>query len=100
MGKSQTINCIGEAPTNNPNKVRLFYAMNRRELQQEQIKASKEGLHIAVWYAQTKTGCRVLGTTWTYEEIQTCKIPKTKLIPCPCCHDKGCQWQRGSCCRT
>ena len=88
---SKVIHCIGKAPTAKVGIVRLFYAMNRREVWQEEIKAKKEGLIIATWSAQTKTGCRILGTTWTYESIQAYKIPKVKLITCPVCSGEGCQ---------
>jgi hypothetical protein len=80
MGKTQTIHCIGEAHNGH-----LWYAMNKLEIAQARIKAQKENEHITHWYAQTQTGCKILGTDTIYDIIEDAALPKIKgIIPCVC----------------
>jgi hypothetical protein len=90
MGHSQTIHCIGEAENGH-----LWYAMNKLEIAQARIKAKKENEKIIQWYAQTKTGCRILGTDSIYTIVDDMALPKiTGIIPCVC--KNGCFICRGT----
>jgi hypothetical protein len=81
---SHTINCIGIAPEGS--KEYLYYAMNRLEIEQEKVKAQKEGRKILYWYAQTKTGVRILKGNQTVEDKD---LPPYKTVQCPICQGKG-----------
>lgn len=93
MGRSQTINCIGEGPeTDNHDGTysrRVYYAMSRVEIAQEVRKAEKRGETIEKWYAQTKTGNKSLGADYDGELVLTNVIPLPKLITCPICNGEG-----------
>ena len=93
MGRSQTVNCIGQGPeTDNGDGTcsrRIYDAMNRVEIAQEIEKAKRKGETIEGWYAQTKTGCRTLGTFSPYEVIKTEAIKTPKLVTCPICNGQG-----------
>ena len=62
MGRSYTIHCIGYAKIKN-GKRRMFYAMNRLEIEQQRVLALQEGLQISEWEAQTRTGKKILKMT-------------------------------------
>lgn len=89
MGRSFTYHVIGEGPLIDGKK-RIYAAMNRLEIKQELEKARKEGDSILTWYAQTRTGCRVLGNenamSWP---IKTEHIPLPKTVTCPICEGEG-----------
>ena len=93
MGRSQTINCIGQGKEqldgNGGASARIYDANNKMEISQQIEKAKKEGDIIVGWYAQTKTGCRTLGTYSTYEIIPTKEIKLPKLVACPICNGQG-----------
>jgi DnaJ-class molecular chaperone len=88
MGKSITVACIGHAQIGK-NKMRIFDAMNRLEIQQAQMKAKKEGLEITEWYAQTKAGAKTLGVQNTFVCVSHSKVPAAKTVVCPVCNGKG-----------
>ena len=93
MGRSYTIHCIGYAKIKN-GKRRMFYAMNRLEIEQQRVLALQEGLQISEWRAQTRTGKKILKITeddysWGY--ISDDKVGNVcKTIPCPICNLDGC----------
>jgi len=93
MGRSQTVNCIGQGQEETDNNggisSRIYDAMNKMEISQEIEKAKRRGETIIGWYAQTKTGCRTLGTNHTYDIIETEAIKLPKLIKCPICGGIG-----------
>jgi hypothetical protein len=101
MGKSITINCIGRAPIDSEHD-RMFDAMNRLEIMQAQAKAKKEGLVITEWYAQTATGCKVLGMDkWsTHVYIPHDAVPTVKTVTCPICNGQGSTLVPGEKCLT
>jgi len=79
MGRSYTIHCLGYAPLNRKEK-RVFTAMNKREIAWRRIEASREGLKIKYWYAQTKTGEKILGGLIKKDE----EVRVPKLVECIC----------------
>ena len=86
MGRSITINCIGETEIKE-GKSSIYTAMNRLEVEQENIKAVRRRNPILWWYAQTKTGEKILGISseinrWTVTPEELSKI---KTVPCPKC---------------
>jgi len=93
MGRSQTVNCIGqgieETDSTGGSSSRIYDAMNKMEVSQEIEKAKRRGESIVGWYAQTKTGCKTLGTDHPYDIIKTESIKLPKLIECPICGGVG-----------
>lgn len=93
MGHSQTIHVIGQGKgTVNGNETtrRIYYAMNRVEMEQQRAKARRDGDTIESWYAQTKTGQRILGDYMPPDYILPDKdAPHVKLITCPVCEGDG-----------
>ncbi len=98
MGRSYTYHCIGQGPIERIDdksyRRREYYAMNRVEIAQETEKARKRGESIVEWWAQTGTGCRVLGDdaaqSWP---VLAGDIKLPKLVACPVCRgsgEKGC----------
>jgi len=89
MGRSQTIHCIGHAPTDD-NTRRLYYAMNRLEIAQARHKAIKDNLRISYWTWQTKTGERILGEKADgFGVVLDRDVPTPKTITCPICEGDG-----------
>jgi hypothetical protein len=93
MGKSYTIHCIGEGRDKNigkdTNEHYLYMAMSRLEIMQETRKARRHGDEIVRWYAQTKTGKRILGG-WDMVGDEIATIPHCKgAILCPICNGQG-----------
>ena len=87
---SHTIHVIGFAVVKqegNTTTERLFYAMNRVEMEQQRRKASKDGLTIDRWVSQTATGTRILGGR---ESVGEANAPRVKLIDCDVCDTHGC----------
>lgn len=94
VGRSITINCIGLGPEElieGKIRQRVYQVMNRVEIVQEIEKAYKQGNYIVSWYAQTKTGKRVLGGSW---DVPTNEIKLPKLVTCPVCQGEG-NWSLG-----
>lgn len=91
MGRSQTIHCIGLTGDINGHQ-RMFTAMNRLQIAQETEKAKREGLIIESWYAQTKTGCRILGDILAEHcMVKASDVPQVRgLITCDVCSGNGC----------
>lgn len=91
MGRSHTIHCIGLAVVEE-GRQRMFSAMSRLEMAQETEKAKREGLIIVSWYAQTETGCRILGDDMAlYYTVKASDVPQVKgLITCDVCSGNGC----------
>lgn len=79
MGHSYTIHCLG---------IPSGTAMNRVEIAQSIYKAEQEGHSIKYWYPQTKTGERILRTSFrvTTEELRSL-LPQ--LVTCPICEGEG-----------
>ena len=78
MGKSYTVHCVG---------VPLGLAMSRLEIVQEERKAASQGRQISYWYAQTKTGERILGDTGPIPLERIPNLPK--VVICPICEGDG-----------
>ncbi len=79
MGKSITINCIGQCTNGN-----LEYAMTKLEVYQKTILYPE----IEYWYTQTKKGDKILGGSLVYRGYILDNPPKG-LIDCVCktsCH--------------
>jgi hypothetical protein len=100
MGRSITIHCIGYARTGGyvnekgegVTQHRLFYAMNRLEVEQKRYEAAKEGLKINYWVAQTKTGLRILASKKVFVEywpINDKDVPRVNTVTCPICLGEG-----------
>ncbi len=94
MGRSITINCIGRGPVepidDSSYRRREYHAMNRLEIKQEIEKAHRRGEAIIEWYAQTKTGCRVLGDDQAqYWPVLTSNLNLPATVTCPICHGDG-----------
>ena len=99
MGRSITIHCIGHAPEYCDVKTggivyRLYSAMSKKEIAQARRKAQSDGLKIEFWYAQTKTGCRVLGShnDWSigiFRKVYDNEVKTPKLVICPVCLGRG-----------
>ena len=73
----------------NDNKQQLVYAMNKMEMAQQKRIMEKEGKPIVEWYAQTRTGCKMLGGTLPYSVIDDRAIIHANLIVCPICNGIG-----------
>jgi len=65
------------------------YAMNKMEMAQKKRIMEKEGKWIVGWYAQTQTGCKMIGADYPYEEISDERVSHINLIPCPFCNGEG-----------
>ena len=87
MSRSITVHCIGIAPKKFGEQL-IYTAMNKREVAQETHIAEKKGHKIAYWFAQTGTGCRILGTKAKFERIKPEHIKLPKMIICPACEGK------------
>lgn len=81
-----TYHVIGLAPAGQLAQ-REYWCMNKREMAQAIVKARDEGLTITHWYAQTRTGERMLGNT---PIAATSDINLPKLVDCPICDGNGC----------
>ncbi len=68
--------------------------MNKLDVLQQEIKAKKDDDIIQRWYAQTRTGLKILGIAgdyYEYEIIDASKIKRTKrVITCYICNGHGC----------
>ena len=93
MGRSQTINVIGFSEKENIDKdsYRRYecHAMNKMEMAQKKKYMEEHGTPVKFWIAQTKTGCKMIGAEYTWEEIQDSNIKHVKLITCPICNGEG-----------
>jgi len=88
---TETINVIGFSVEIN-NQRRACYAQNKMEMAQQKKIMAKEGFPVVGWYAQTNTGCRMLGKDiFIWEEVPDHKIKHVKLITCPICKGIGTQ---------
>ena len=83
MGKSYTVHCVGLSPS------REYYAMSKMEIAQANHRAKKNGDQIIEWYAQTKTGVRILGANDTNKCVPAEKIKLPKMVTCPICEGRG-----------
>lgn len=79
------------------NRDRMYPAMSRAGMVQEIAKAKRDGLTIDRWYAQTRTGMRILSYDRLYLGeldliVRTREIADTlpKLPECPVCDGRGC----------
>ena len=91
---SYTYHCVGQGPIeridNKTYRRREYYAMNRVEIVQEAEKARKRGESIIEWWAQTRTGCRVLGDDTAQSwPVPAGRINLPKLVVCPVCQGEG-----------
>lgn len=95
MGRSITIHCIGHGPIEHIDdknyRRREYHAMNRIDIKQQIEKARRRGQIIVDWYAQTKTGCNILGSDsalygWPVF-TNDIKLPAT--VTCPVCQGEG-----------
>ena len=95
MGRSYTYNCIGEGQNRSTEEDTvshyLYMAMSRLEIMQETKKAARHGDEIVCWYAQTRTGERILGgREMVVGESRVAAIPACKgAITCPVCNGQG-----------
>jgi len=90
MGHSRTCNLIGVAEVDE-NRENLFTAMTLLEVQQEIRKAAKNGEKITYWYAQTKTGLKILKLRRYDEVVKTGDLPQARgTIVCSVCDAQGC----------
>ena len=65
-------------------------AMSRLEIMQLSAYAEKAGRPIITWYAQTKTGIRILGDEAAeFLPVRTGDVPKVKTVECPRCRGAG-----------
>ena len=87
MRRSQTFHCVGYALASNGRR-RIFTAMNRLEIAQARHNAEKEGLKIASWIAQTKTGEKILGCD-CFGFLLDVEVPSVKTVICPICKGDG-----------
>jgi len=93
MGYSQTINLIGCSKSDETGRQQICYAMTKLDMLQEMLKMEKRKTPIVEWYAQTKTGAKMLGKNiypWDIVKHDSVNI-KIKTVPCPACRTKGCQ---------
>ena len=94
MGHSQTIHVIGFSKEEKINEKTYrrheCHAMNKMEMVQKRKYMAKHGTPVVGWLAQTKTGCKMIGADYTWEEIPDSKVSHIKLIDCPICKAKGC----------
>lgn len=67
----------------------VFCANNKLEMAQEKEKAKGRGMSIVEWYAQTKQGCKMLGTLSTFEKIEDAQVKHIKTVTCPICKGQG-----------
>lgn len=94
MGRSITIHCIGQGPIERIDETsyrrREYHAMNRTQIKQEIEKARRRGQTITEWYAQTKTGCKILGDAQaTHWPVLTSNLILPATVICPVCHGEG-----------
>ena len=92
MGRSINVHVIGVAIYGKgENQVeKMCMCMNKMEMAQEKIKMAKEGTPVEYWYAQTLTGCRMIGTETPLKIIQDYRVKHQRLVDCPICATKGC----------
>ncbi len=87
MGSSHTYHVIGIIPLE-PGRDRLVCAMSRAEMVQQLAIVARDDQSISHWFAQTKTGQRVLGSQ---ESCTTSELPRMpKLVVCPVCNGNNC----------
>ena len=84
MRHSITIHCIGQTASDTKGHVYLYYAMNKKEIAQQQVKAIKNGKRIMRWDAQTKVGEKILDGPWCPSSLV--RLPK--MVTCPICKSK------------
>ena len=92
MGRSRTYHVIGhttaEETSDGTMREYLYPAMNRLEMEQKTIQAIKDGKEIVIWWAQTRTGERILGG---HGDVLARHITAPKgIIGCPRCNSEGC----------
>jgi hypothetical protein len=66
--------------------------MNRVEMEQQRHNAESDNADkIIEWYAQTKTGARMLGAVCPgpWAVVMNSFVPHVKLTTCPDCHGRG-----------
>lgn len=85
---SYTYHCVGLGRMVDGSQ-RMWFAMNRAEIEQERIKARREGNEIVSWYAQTKTGTRILRGKDSINDADLGIV--ARLHGCPVCNG---EWKR------
>jgi len=93
VGKSITINVIGstepEKISETESRCYQCHAMNKLEMKQKKIKMERKGYKITNWVAQTKQGCKMIGSYDTWEEIKDNQINHVPTVKCPICNGQG-----------
>lgn len=93
MGHSQTIHVIGfsEEVKVDDKTFRRYecHAMNKMEMVQKKKDMAEHGTPVVGWYAQTKTGCKMIGAEFEWFQVPDNEVKHSKLIPCPICNGIG-----------
>lgn len=88
MGRSVTIHVIG-CEKKSDGSEELHYAMNKTEISQIREKLSRKNRHIFSWYAQTKTGCKMIGADSTLTHVADEDVSGGRIVRCFACGGRG-----------
>ena len=92
MGKSFTYNVFGlskEEKTETGYRRYECWCMTKLEMVQKMKVMAELGTPIVGWQAQTKTGCKMIGTDLTHYEVPNSSVKHIKTVVCPICSGKG-----------
>lgn len=88
MGRSYTYHVIGFSNWSKDIRAECN-CMNKMEMAQEHKKMADNNTPIYGWYAQTKTGCRMIGADYPHQEISDTQVSHCRLAQCPVCRGSG-----------
>ena len=93
MGKSYTYHVLGMSGKEiiDETNYRRYevHCMSKLDMVQKAKDMRERGTPIVGWVAQTKTGCKMIGSEFPYWEVPDSQVKQIKTITCPICHGTG-----------